>query len=286
MPEIDHAGTHARNAKRAEAWCETTGFHPELLPHSILFAIGGGIYAWARASGSNHGHSMPPAAAIVFGCIGFIAGGLFGYFGGLAVAKKRLQYKRWCEAHGWSFKAGGMPLLDGVVERSADAQHSVLIPRHQPASNIMSKRFGDRGASLHHASQNKVHFLYFVADSGGTCPDMILCHHKMASRFHIPHELKSVKFESNEFNRQWTVKAKDNKAAFARVNQGLMEYLLANKIPCAIEFKGGLLLVVSMQDGLVARTNLLLFAESLSKVVPDDLLPPYDFDADCANRPG
>lgn len=269
---------------KADTWCETTGFHPELLPHSILFAVGGGIYAWARASDSNHGQSMPPAAAIIFGCLGFIACGLFGYFGGLAIAKKRLQYKRWCEVHGWSFKAGGKPLQDGVVEHSADAEHSLLTSRHQLVGNIMSKRFGDRGVSLHRATQNKKQLLCFVADGGGTCPDMILCHHKMASRFHTPHGLKSVKFESDEFNKQWTVKAQDDKAAFARVNQELMEYLLVSKIPCAIEFKGGLLLVVVPQDSLVARTNLLLFTESLSKAVPDDLLPPYDFDADCANR--
>ena len=133
MPEVDHAGTHASNAIKADTWCETTGFHPELLPHSILFAVGGGIYAWAKAAGDE----MPPATAIVFGCLGFIASGLAGYFGGLAIAKKRLQYKRWCEAHGWSFKAGGKPLQDGVVEHSADAQHSVLIPRHQQASKTV-----------------------------------------------------------------------------------------------------------------------------------------------------
>lgn len=257
----------------AQDWCETSGFHPELIPHSLLLALFAGFYAWARLGGQD--------AGIVAGCIGFIVGGIVGYFGGLAAIKTRLKYTRWCQQHGWKFHAKGKPLTDGVVKNSVDAKKSKMLWRSNRNNMIMTKRFGERGASLHHVytGNKKDQALFLVADSGENCVDLVIYHHSLKHNhgLKLPHGMQAVEFESSEFNKQWIVKAMDPKGAYDRVSQGVMEYLLATKKVYAIEYIGGLLIVRGIEDGLHARTRILLFTEGLSKSVPDDLLPSYDF---------
>ena len=168
-----------------------------------------------------------------------------------------------------------------VVQHAEDARKAEIFWSSAIRSNIMTKQFGDRGASLHHAQKGSgdsaEDALFLVVDTGGTCPDLVIHQHRLSDQLNLPGSLQTVKFESDEFNQKWTVMASDPKEAYARIDQAVMEYLLACTDAYAIECIGGLLIAKSTEDSLQVRTRMLLFVEGLSKALPDDLVAPYDF---------
>jgi hypothetical protein len=173
------------------------------------------------------------------------------------------------------------PPNNDVVQHAEDARKAGIFWASATRSNIMTKQFGERGASLHHAQKgsgdDEEDALFLVVDTGGTCPDLVIHHHHFSDRVKLPGSLQTVKFESDEFNQKWTVKASDPKEAYARVDQAVMEYLLPCTDAYAIECIGGLLIVKSTKDSLQVRARMLLFVEGLSKALPDDLVAPYEF---------
>ena len=85
---------------------------------------------------------------------------------------------------------------------------------------------------------------------------------------------QDVEFESADFNRKWNVQSEDAKAAYDRIDQATIEFLLGEKLQPTIELIDGVLLVKfdSREDSEEDREASLRWVEGFSRAVPDDLM--------------
>ena len=202
--------------------------------------------------------------------------------------KKSFIMRSWCRKHDWKFSRNSAGT--GLVGNTAALQKSKLYDLHGDSSYTMSKEFGANKVVLtrhkreHRGKQNTRTSTFLFMNYEGQCPDMVIHGHHKTDLIKLPGQMPTVKFESDEFNSKWTVKSEDAKAAYDRLDQSTMEYLVSVDIPLIIEFIGGLLIIQSQVDTIQNRVRLIKFAQGLTMAVPDDLMPsiemlPKDSDA-------
>ena len=228
--------------------------------------------------------------AIAFVVISIIASTIT-YFGGLKAMRRRYAMGAWCESNGWEYKRIGDPFRSGVIKHTGDLKDSKLYWSNMRSMNSMSKMFGDRGVVVlerwNVQSRKRDHkdtATFLVMDYGGTAPEMILHPHHITDKLPLPSDLQTVSFESNAFNRKWTVKAKDPKAAYDRLDQSTLEYLQEVEHPVALEFVGNLLVIKLHAVDIEARKVILKFVQGLTHAVPDDLMPKLNMPAFANNE--
>ena len=213
------------------------------------------------------------------------------YLGGLKAMRRRYAMRAWCTANGWEYKRSGDPFHTGVIKHTDDLADSKLYWSNKSSQNSMSKMFDDRGVVVLERyyyqgrnRDNKKIATFLVMDYGGTAPEMILHPHHITDKLPLPSDLQTVSFESNAFNRKWTVKAKDPKAAYDRLDQSTLEYLQEVEHPVAVEFIGKLLVIKLHAVDIEARKVILKFVQGLTHAVPDDLMPKLDMPAFANNK--
>ena len=214
------------------------------------------------------------------------------YLGGLKAMRRRYAMGAWCTANGWEYKRSGDPFRSGVIKHTGDLKDSKLYWSNMRSMNSMSKMFGDRGVVVlerydtrsNRNSHSDSTATFLVMDYGGTAPEMILHPHHITDKLPLPSDLQTVSFESNAFNRKWTVKAKDPKAAYDRLDQSTLEYLQEVEHPVALEFVGNLLVIKLHAVDIEARKVILKFVQGLTHAVPDDLMPKLDMPAFANDR--
>ncbi len=261
------------------SWIKTSGFHPQTIPWLVIgaligpFIVQGLIDQWFYDSDG-------PFFSITGAIIGIPIGALFGYAAGLGAFRNRLKRQQWARKIGWTYNHK-QPLLNKCLKSAKDIKHASIYWHHARKSFFMTRRVGDRGACIHTASYQKGKhieygtFLFF--DAGTDCPDMVIHTHHLGDKLSIPGTMKTVEFESNEFNKKWTVKAKNPKEAYSRLNQKALEYLWQGSEEYSIEFKGGLVIFLTHSDSQWMRIEAMRYADGFAKAVPNDLLAPYDF---------
>lgn len=194
--------------------------------------------------------------------------------------KKSFIMRSWCRKHDWKFSRNSAGM--GNIGHVTELQKSKLFDFHGDSSYTMSKTLGDHDVALtrhareHRGKQNTRASTFLFMNYEGHCPDMIIHGHHMKDMIKLPGQMPTVKFESEEFNSKWTIRSDDAKAAFDRIDQSTMEYLLSIDMPLIIEFIGGLVIIQSQVDTIQNRLRLIKFVEGLSMAVPDDLMPPID----------
>ena len=292
-------------------WTETGGFHPQLIRSLVTGAIVTPIVLAipvagivARLTGSM---SMP----IVVGILVLVAvpmGAALGYLVGLGRSKQRLRWVRWAAEKGWEYEAQPSHPGDGILDHSAELSSSTLYWQHATRRDLIGRRTAVGGAcvlsaksmakaDLHQQNQTtrqarRTHTgmcLYLVMDTGSSCPDMTLHPHAFSDRLPIPRSHATVQFEVDAFNKAWTVRAADEKAAFARIDQRTIDFLMQHQGHFLLEFVGGLLVVqywISEAEETHFVTaprpiyeRLIAFTRDLTKAVPDDLVPPLEMDS-------
>ena len=87
-------------------------------------------------------------------------------------------------------------------------------------------------------------------------------------------DLKPVKLESNQFNKQWTVMSADPKRAYQVMDPSTMEFLLSLEGKYHFELNKGLLVIYRMKSGFEQRLKLMKIAQDFSSAVPNDLIKP------------
>ena len=204
----------------------------------------------------------------------------FIYISTWLATKKSFIMRSWCRKHDWKFSRDSAGT--GLVGNTAALQKSKLYDLHGDSSYTMSKEFGANKVVLtrhkreHRGKQNTRTSTFLFMNYEGQCPDMVIHGHHKTDLIKLPGQMPTVKFESDEFNSKWTVKSEDAKAAYDRLDQSTMEYLLSVDIPLIIEFIGGLLIIQSQVDTIQNRVRLIKFAQGLTMAVPDDLMPSIE----------
>ena len=194
--------------------------------------------------------------------------------------RKSFIMRSWCRKHGWTFSRNSAGM--GSIGHVSELQKSKLFDFHGDSSFTMSRKSGDHHVVLtrhsreHRGKQNTKASTFLFMNYEGHCPDMVVHGHHKTDLIKLPGQMPTVKFESDEFNSKWTVKSEDAKAAYDRLDQSTMEYLLSVDIPLIIEFIGGLLIIQSQVDTIQNRVRLIKFAQGLTMAVPDDLMPSIE----------
>jgi hypothetical protein len=235
--------------------------------------------------------------------IGVPLGGGFAWLVILGMNKQRLKWVRWANQRGWNYQAKPDPTFGDLLENASHLKDSSLYWHHGTRRDLVARRFGKRGLVLLHstgfthidlvhssksANEKSLTSAYLLLDANSACPDMVIHPRQWADHMKLPNHLQTVNFESLDFNQEWTVRAEDPKAAYDRITQEVMEFLMEKKPEFLIEFVGGLFLVqfrlkeyqqgVLMSERLFHYINLLKFTLAWSEVVPDDLLGAISLD--------
>ncbi len=255
------------------SWVKKGWWNPRLAFYSALI----GLFI-AFKSVYIFSHTIKGYRLDVF-IVVFLVATVAGYLTSWNIAKKSFFMRSWCRKHGWTFYRMRR-VADAYLQHAADLQNSKLYSDNGRTEFSMCRKFGDRGVILtrHYKRRDRRSgsSTFLAMDYDGHCPDMIIHGHHKTDKIKLPGQMPTVKFEVEEFNRRWTVTAEDAKAAYDRMDQSTMEYLLSVDIPLTIEITGGLLIIQSQNDTLENRLMLMSFAEGLSKAVPDDLMQPIE----------
>ncbi|MBG84526.1 MAG: hypothetical protein CMJ40_08275 [Phycisphaerae bacterium] len=287
-------------------WSKVKGFHARLIPAMILgalimsivlsipiaiFGFGLGLRSWQSLL----------TAILAIGCP---LGGLLGYLLGLLSTKSRLRFLKWAEATGWSFEAKPKAIEPGRTSFAKNLQQSTIFWKHAKKRYLIYRQFDDRGVRIFWAhgavhdnflKQNEEYSVRAKTPSGDSifvmienskpCPPMNIHPREFTDYFQLPSSRPEISFESEDFNAAWVVHATDAKAAYGRVSQEVMEFLMNSPSLYLIEFVDDLL-IIQHRMSLVEVRNIgswltmyrktMKFVEDFMEVVPDDLLRPIE----------
>ena len=293
------------NQEQQYRWADSNQFHARLIPDILVGALVGPFFITllisAILSGFDRafeGHDSALTWPGIVDCIlGIPLGGGFGYLVGLGRTRQRLRWVRWANQHGWKYVAKPKNEIVQSLRHGEQLKQSCIYWHHAKKSNLLTRQFKDRTAAVHtsigfthidfqHGDQSakkKSPFsLFLLLDTKTDCPDMVIHSHSMADRLELSGQLQPVTFESADFNKHWTVKSRDPKAAYDRLSQQTLEFLVSQSSEFLIEFIGGLLVIqLRLMEGGVAThaygpmraySGIFRFAEGLTQAVPDDLL--------------
>ncbi|MEE2894291.1 MAG: hypothetical protein VX726_00985 [Planctomycetota bacterium] len=299
----------ADSAKQYD-WSETKGFHPELIRSLVTGAIVTPLVLAIPVAGIvvqlTGSLSIPIVVAILVLAVPLGAG--LGYLVGLGRSKQRLRWVRWAAENGWTYEAEPSHPGAGILDHPDQLSSASLYWRHATRRDLIGRRTTVGGACVLTAKsvgkadahqqyqtgkqEQRTHTgmcVYLVMDTGSTCPDMTLHPHAFSDRLPIPRGHATVQFEVDAFNQAWTVRAADEKAAFARIDQKTIDFLMKHQGHFLLEFVGGLLVVqywISEAEEMHFVTaprpvyeRLIAFTRDLTKAVPDDLVPPLELDS-------
>ncbi len=303
-------------------WSESGGFHARLIPDILIGALIGPFFVSLAISALSsdfdkafEGHDSSLHWPGIMDCIlGIPLGGGFGYLFGLGRCHQRLRWIRWAKQHGWKFVAKPGDEIVQSLRHGEQLKNSGIYWHHAQKRNLLTRQFKDRAAAVHtstgythidfkhgdHSGKKKSPIaLFLVLDTKTDCPDMVIHSHSLGDRLELPGQLQPVTFESIEFNKKWTVKARDPKAAYDRLSQQTLEYLLGQRPEFLVEFIGGLLVIqlrlldygshVEMNNysPMTVYSELFRIAEGFTRAVPDDLLEPISLrDSNTAKNAG
>jgi len=299
------------DTKQQYEWAESWRFRTRLIPSILIGALIGPFlvdvvfsFFISKFEIAIHGHDPTQLhwPSILDCILGIPLGGGLGYAFGILKARGKLKWVRWAKDHGWQFVATPGNSLSEFLEHADDLEESCLYWPHAMKRDLLARRFGKRGVVVHtavglthvdllhgkHSAKEKSSMAGFlVLDANSECPDMVIHSRTLADHLKLPSHLQSVDFELLEFNQKWTVKAKEPKAAYDRLSQEVLEFLLDKQPELLIEFVGGLLVIqyrllehsLDMYDPLSVYRHLFHFAEAWTQVIPEDLLGPISLDA-------
>ena len=126
--------------------------------------------------------------------------------------------------------------------------------------------------------------IYLLVETENECPEMTIHARTLTDQIKLPGKLQTVRFESTDFNQKWTVKARDPKAAYDRLNQETLGFMMLKDEELLMEFTSGLMIIqrrlLDSHSTFFAANprsfdeRLFRFAEAFTRLVPDDLLKP------------
>jgi len=269
-----------------DAWA-SQWWNVSKVKRAVPFGLVGGFVVWLIFALQFHKVLMTKEtwdAIFPFDLVVFLVGGPIVYYAtSYFRAKRRLGLEQWCQSHGWEFSASSRTAKLGFREGRAPG---ILLGRSAHGTNVMWKKVDDRTVAVGHVnlwngktdrgSHKVVACTYLTMEIDNPAPEVIIHHHSTHfSRTVGEPELSKVKFESEEFNRHWTVLSVDPKGAYDLMDQSTIECLMGVGEKMYIEFKGGVLtLFLVGESDLDQRVALAKIAERFSRAVPDDLLKP------------
>ena len=292
-------------------WAEKKGFHPQLIKSMIVGGLVTPLVLTILVASvlSKIFPSTPPSTLLSIAFVAIMPVGVgLGYLVGLGMTKQRLAWVRWAAEKGWSYEAKPPHPGADVLDHVDQLRSSTVYWRHANRRNLIGRRTEVGGAcimtsssiakqQLHDDNQSQKQANHtrsglcvdLVMDTGTSCPDMTIHPHAVTDRLPIPHGLATVAFELDAFNQAWTVRADDAKAAYDRIDQRTIDFLLQHGGRYVLEFVGGLL-VVQYWISEAERMNfqrqprghydrVMGFTKSFTQAVPDDLVPPLDLDS-------
>ena len=278
-------------------WTQTGGFHARLIPAIIIGALICTPLFFLLCLSFRMG---PTAAMVVSLVLGLPVGSFLGYLVGLGLGKKRLQWVKWAEDNGWEYTAKPKSSHALGLQHMDQLKHSNLYWAHAHKSNLLTRTRDGRCSCIHtatsfshldlkHDSQNSNKAkssisIYLLVETENECPEMTIHARTLTDRIKLPGKLQTVRFESTDFNQKWTVKARDPKAAYDRLNQETLEFMMSQDDELLVEFTSGLMII---QRRLLDSQSMFFaanprsfyerhfrFAEAFTRSVPDDLLKP------------
>ncbi len=271
-------------------WAQQRGFHAQLIPHAVVGVVIGPFLVMAIWASQTNGNAHWPSAIDIV--LGIPLGLLLGYAVGLGMQRQRLKMQRWANARGWTYARHGKSALHSKVSHAEELKHFSTYWKLGIKSSFMTRRVDGRGACIHlatHANEKRKNTknsfnndqpkcrTFLIFDGGTECGHVVIHPHHMTDAIDLPGGMQSIKFELNEFNKQWTVKGTDPKSAYDRISQKTIDYLMQHGTDYAIEFKGGLVVVSSSAANYRSFPTLMGYATGLTRVIADDLLPLFEF---------
>ena len=284
-------------------WALTKGFHKKLIPAMIIGAVVVSVLIIGCVAQFGHliGLTSFRSMLILDLAVGLPVGAYFGYLAGLGAMKKRLEWVKWGEAHGWEYQAKPKQIGAGLSAGEEGLRKSSIFWHHARKHDLIHRRIGDQGISLLRATnftkrtpgsgQNDLvggtrkqsgGCFFLVMDNPISCPPMNIHSRKFIDRLHLPTSRPVVSFEVNDFNEKWTVHASDAKAAYARISQKVIDFLLSSSDKYLIEFVDDMLIVqywISQTEEFLSIRNprqfymsLMTFTEEFIDNVPEDLM--------------
>ncbi len=289
-------------------WAETKGFHREAVPSLLVGAVVVPIVLAIPLAAFGHRIFESAGFGTVFlaPCVFTVPlGAFFGYLVGIGRAKQRLAWVRWAEKMGWEYEAKPPHPGRGILTHVDQLDGATLWWGRANKQDLIGRRIETGGACMLSAStmakaqlhgdnqsvkqQKKTHTgicVYLVMDTGSSCGDLTIHPRVLSDRIPLPDGHSTVKFELDDFNQAWTVRAVDPKDAFDRIGQKTIDFLLQQKDHHLVEFKGGLLIVqywISEDQRMRFQRSprlfyekVIHFTEALTRAVPDDLVPPLE----------
>lgn len=291
-------------------WAQSYTFRASMIPSILLGALIGPFFVdmlvLAAENQMDKGENITPAIgwpSLINCLIGIPLGGGFAWLVVLGMNKQRLKWVRWANQRGWTYEAKPGPSFGDFLNNAGQLKDSSLYWHHGTRRDLLARRFGERGLMLLHSTgfthvdlihdsqslkEKSPTSAYLLLDANSACPNMVIHPRQWADHMKLPNHLQTVNFESLEFNQEWTVRAEDPKAAYDRITQEVMEFLMKEKPKFLIEFVGGLLLIqyrvkeVESTSLFYTRIydyiRLLKFTLAWSEIVPDDLLGAISLD--------
>ena len=263
-------------------WAESGGFHRQLIPFAVIGAVIGPFCVMAITAHFTNSDRMLPT--LIDAILGVPIGIFGGYMVGQAAMQAILQRIRWARDHGWTYERNGNAALHSKVKNAKELKHATTYWKMATKNCIMTRTASGRGACIMVASegedrnnQTQKHRSFLVFDSGTECGHVVIHPHHMTDAIDLPGGMQPIKFELNDFNKQWTVKGTDPKSAYDRISQKTIDFLMQHGTDYSIEFKGGLVIVSSSGADYRSFPTLMGYATGLTRVIADDLLPLFDF---------
>lgn len=286
-----------------DAWAEKGWWNAQVFFISIIIgSIVGFIVSFAFNLNSienenpieNELHSYPWLIA------GMVGTSIVIYFVLIAAANRRLAIEKWCQEHNWNFKQGILRSVEEIGFRKGHASLGAIVKNLGMTTDYMWKKVDDRtvllassqidsrhpggsqvaGSLNSNSSQNCILLVYLLMEIDTPAPEVIV-HRRRENAFvnmmFSRGEVKTVKFELDEFNKEWTVRSDDAKGAYDLLDQSTMEFIMGLKGNLIIEFHEGVMAIICVHgQGMAARKNLMEIGEGFSRAVPDDLVKPVD----------
>ncbi len=257
---------------------------PEMVrPLSVAAGIVGGIIGFFIGGFQGLAHHLGGAIDIVLAVVGAVVGFLAVPYALKLLLARITAEKAWCDKHGWTWVGGSAPWnhVPGDVETSVGK--SRIFSHEAGWADVMVRETGGvpaifcRRDSQYRDSDGVEHdgdsHTFIIVRYQGDCPDTTIESRAFAWLPKIGGR-QDVEFESADFNKKWNVQSEDAKAAYDRIDQSTIEFLLNEKLQPTIELIDGVLLVKfdSREDSEEEREASLRWVEGFSRAVPDDLM--------------
>lgn len=220
---------------------------------------------------------------IVLFPIGFLIGPPLFYFLYKYSIQRKRNLKQWSKRNGWSMSDEDQAdLILESFKRGLRSSH--LWPAfHSYTGSIFHRGDGDARVVLcsieNHSDDAKTGSDYLVAHHPSKCPDITIISARpssLISKIPWPSNRHKVEFESEEFNKKWTVMSTNPRSAYDYMDQSTIECLIQTDMDCAIEFIDDIVVIRYDDMGFSSTDSLeksVRWFEGFTKAVPDDLLP-------------